>query len=79
MDLAVVLSLKWRRKHRSPLGLDTSEVRGFLLATALAMRPPLTQLGNTTKKEIILTNPGSKTLLVHGVPHPQFGLPKCSK
>lgn len=61
------------------LRLDTSEVRGFLftaraalswpvLATTPATRFPLTQLGNTTKQEIILTNPSSQPLLVHLVP-----------
>ena len=59
--------------------LDTSEVKGFLLTARAALswpvisssqtvKFPLTQLGNSTKKHVIITNPSSKPLLVHLVP-----------
>ena len=61
------------------LRLDTSEVRGFLfsaraalswpvLAAAPTIQFPLTQLGNSSRMEILVTNPSSKPLLMHLVP-----------
>ena len=61
------------------LRLDTSEVKGFLFTARAALswpvisssqtvKFPLTQLGNSTKKDVIITNPSSKPLLVHLVP-----------
>ena len=61
------------------LRLDTSEVRGFLFTARAALSWPvlsaspvvtfpLTQLGNTTTREVVLTNPSSEPLLVHLVP-----------
>ena len=61
------------------LRLDTSEVKGFLLTARASLswpvisnlgtvRFPLTQLGNSTRKHVIVTNPSSKPLLVHLVP-----------
>ena len=61
------------------LKLDTSEVRGFLfsaraslswpmLSNSQEIRFPLTQLGNSTQRSILVTNPSSKSLLVHIVP-----------
>ena len=61
------------------LKLDTSEVRGFLfsvraslswpvLSSSSNIKFPLTQLGNSTKKHVIVSNPTTKPLLVHVVP-----------
>ena len=61
------------------LKLDTSEVRGFLfsvraslswpvLSSSSVVKYPLTQLGNSTRRHLILTNPTTKPLLVHIVP-----------
>ena len=61
------------------LRLDTSEVKGFLFTARAALswpvisssqllKFPLTQLGNRTRRDVIVTNPSSKPLLVHLVP-----------
>ena len=61
------------------LKLDTSEVRGFLfsaraslswplLASTQSVRFPLTQLGNSTRSSVVVSNPSSQPLLVHIVP-----------
>lgn len=61
------------------LKLDTSEVRGFLfsaraslswpvISSSTVIKYPLTQLGNSTKKHVIISNPSFKPLLVHIVP-----------
>jgi len=61
------------------LRLDTSEVRGFLFSARAALswpvlsnvpslKFPLTQLGNSSRHEVVIANPSSKPLLVHLVP-----------
>ena len=65
------------------LRLDTSEVRGFLFTARAALSWPLlsaqssvafplTQLGNSSRQEVVVTNPSSRPLLVHLVPQSAY-------
>jgi len=65
------------------LRLDTTEVRGFLFTARAALSWPLltsqsilsfplTQLGNSSRQELIVSNPSSRTLLVHLVPQSAY-------
>jgi len=65
------------------LRLDTSEVRGFLftaraalswplLSSQSSLAFPLTQLGNSSRQELVITNPSSRPLLVHLVPQSAY-------
>lgn len=65
------------------LRLDTTEVRGFLFTARAALswpllssQPnlafPLTQLGNSSRQELVVTNPSSRPLLVHLVPQSAY-------
>ena len=65
------------------LRLDTTEVRGFLftaraalswplLSSDSSLSFPLTQLGNSSRQDLVVTNPSSRPLLIHLVPQSAY-------